>query len=208
MAYRDLVVVGASAGGVEALQSLVSGLAPDLPVAMLVVLHVPPYEQSNLASILARTARLPVEVASDGAPIVKGRIYVAVPDHHLLIEKNRLRVTRGPKENRARPAVDALFRSAAFSFGPRVIGVVLSGSLDDGTAGLWTVKDRGGIALVQSPAEAMFSSMPESALQHVDVDGVLPLQALSEAIGGFVLQTVPEDEVPGGAAVELETRIA
>lgn len=208
MAHRDIVVVGASAGGVEALQRLVAGLSPALPAAIFVVVHMPPYQRSELADILAKATALPVVAAKDGAPIVHGKVYVAVPDRHLLFDSDRLRVTRGPKENRTRPAVDVLFRSAAFAFGPRVIGIVLSGALDDGTAGLWAIKDRGGIAMVQSPSEAVFSSMPESALQHVAVDAVLPVLAMPEAIATFVEESLPEMELQASPRMEIETRIA
>ena len=208
MANRNIVVVGASAGGVEALQQLLGGLSPTLAAAIFVVVHMPPYQRSELAAILARATALPVVDASDGAPIVNGRVSVAVPDRHLLLDRNRVRVTRGPKENRIRPAIDVLFRSAAFNFGQRVIGVILTGTLDDGTAGLWAVKDRGGIAMVQSPSEAVFSSMPESALRHVAVDAVLPILAMPEAIVTFTAESLPDAKRPASPRMEIETRIA
>lgn len=139
---------------------------------------------------------------------MRGKVCVAVPDRHLLFDKNRLRITRGPKENRTRPAIDALFRSAAFNFGPRVIGIILTGTLDDGTAGLWAVKDRGGIAIVQSPSEAVFSSMPESALRHVAADAVLPILDMPAAIARFSAETLPETEIQASPIMEIETRIA
>ena len=183
MPGHDLIVVGASAGGVEAISSLVAGLPADLPAAVCVVVHLRPDAQSRLSDILSRAASLPVAAARDGAPLQSGTIYVAVPDLHLLIERaddgrGVLRVVRGPRENRARPAVDPLFRSAALAYGPRVIGVVLSGALDDGTAGLWSVKDRGGIAVVQDPEDAAVSSMPTSAIAEVAVDHVAPVREL------------------------------
>lgn len=209
MARRDILVVGASAGGVEALRILVGGLPASLPVAVFVVLHLSPYERSHLPAILARGSRLPVQAARDGMPITPGQVYVAVPDFHLLLERNQVRTTRGPRENRARPAVDVLFRSAAYHHGPRVIGIVLTGNLDDGTAGLWAVKDRGGIALVQSPQDAPFPSMPESALQHVAVDQVLPVSAMAAALADLTQETVSDDG-PGdiNQGMEMETRIA
>lgn len=170
MAHRDIVVVGASAGGVETLMQLVAGLPPDFSASVFIVMHIPPYSVSHLHVILGRATTLPVVQAEDKLRIKPGHIYVGVADHHLLVDAEHIRVTRGPKENRFRPAVDSLFRSAAYSFGPRVIGVVLTGALDDGTAGLWAVKDRGGIAIVQHPQEAMYPSMPESALRNVAVD--------------------------------------
>lgn len=209
MAQRNILVVGASAGGVEALKVLIGGLPASLPMAVFIVLHLSPHERSQLASVLETVAQLPVQCAEDGMPIIAGQIYVAVPDCHLLLEPDQVRITRGPKENRFRPAIDALFRSAAYHFGPRVIGIVLSGSLDDGTAGLWAVKDRGGIALVQSPDEAQFPSMPQNALAHVDVDHVLPVSAMPAAILGFLQETAPtggKAKIDG--AMEIETRIA
>ena len=209
MPSRDIIVVGASAGGVEALQTLVSSLPASLPATILVVLHIPAHSPSHLHLILDRAGELPAMPASDGAPIVPGRVYVAVPDRHLLLEEDRIRVTRGPKENRARPAVDALFRSAAYAFGPRVIGVVLSGNLDDGTAGLWAIKDRGGIVLVQSPQEAQFPSMPESALQHVAVDHVLPVADMPSVISNLTRDNVMTGNyAPAPELMAEETHIA
>ncbi|HEX6123143.1 MAG TPA: chemotaxis protein CheB, partial [Ktedonobacterales bacterium] len=136
MSHHDLIVIGASAGGVEALITIARELPHDLPAAVCVVLHVPPHVPSLLPKILAQAGPLPATHARDQEPLLPGRIYVAPPDHHLLARQGHLRVTRGPRENRSRPAVDPLFRTAAHAYGPRVIGVVLSGALDDGTAGL------------------------------------------------------------------------
>ncbi|MBF6648704.1 chemotaxis protein CheB [Methylobacter sp. BlB1] len=186
MAHRDIIVVGASAGGIPALESLVAGLPATLPAAVLVVLHLSPHIPSYLDAILARAGALSVTPAIDGEPIVPGRVYVALTDRHLMLEEGRLRVTHGPKENRVRPAIDVLFRSAAYAFGPRVIGVVLSGLLDDGTAGAWAIKDRGGVVLVQSPEEAKHASMPESVLRHVDVDYTLPVAHMPRVIAQLI----------------------
>jgi two-component system chemotaxis response regulator CheB len=182
MAQRDMVVIGASAGGLEMLLSFVSALPANLSAAVLVVLHIPAHTPTKLEQILARVSRLPVVSPNDGDAIMPGRIYVPVTDRHLLVEGNQIRLARGPKENRARPAVDVLFRSAAYFYGPRVIGIVLSGNLDDGTAGLWAIKDRGGIAIAQSPDEAQFPSMPQSAIEHVEVDYVLPVADMAATI--------------------------
>jgi two-component system chemotaxis response regulator CheB len=136
MPARDIIVIGASVGGIEALRAIAGGLPKDLPAAVFVVLHTSPEAPGILADILDRAGALPASFAADGERLLPGRIYVAPPDKHLVVEPNRVRLTRGPKENRFRPAVDPLFRSAAQVYGPRVIGVILTGYLDDGTAGL------------------------------------------------------------------------
>jgi two-component system, chemotaxis family, protein-glutamate methylesterase/glutaminase len=196
MVHRDIVVVGASAGGVEALQTLIAGLPADFPAAVLMVLHMPAHSPSLLPGILARKGRLPITDAKDGEVPVPGRVYVASADRHLLLGPDCIRLSRGPKENRARPAVDVLFRSAAHNFGPRVIGIVLSGRLDDGTAGLWTIKDCGGLALVQSPEDADYASMPESALKHVKVDHTLPVADMPTLLVELTRKAVHSDEQP------------
>jgi two-component system chemotaxis response regulator CheB len=148
---------------------------------------------------------MPVTFAFDRQPIRPDTVYVAVPDRHLMIERDCIRVTRGPKESRARPAIDVLFRSAALTFGPRVIGVVLSGSLDDGTAGLWQIKEGKGLALVQDPEEAQHRSMPDSAIEHVDVDFVGTVHALAAEITRLVatrLSGLPEPLSRPGQHVE------
>jgi two-component system chemotaxis response regulator CheB len=179
---HTIVVVGASAGGIEALMNLVRRLPGDLPAAVFVVVHVPPTATSALPSILERAGALPALHPADGQPIEPSRIYVAPPDHHLLVRPGQVRLGRGPKENGHRPAVDPLFRSAALHYGPRAIGVVLSGSLDDGAAGLLAIKGRGGMALVQDPDEALFPSMPRAAMENVEVDAVLPAAELAKCI--------------------------
>ncbi len=170
-----MVVVGASAGGVEALQHIVAALPADYPGAVCVVLHIPPQAPSVLPRILSRAARLRCVAAEDGMALHAGMVYVAPPDHHVLLAPGRIRVTRGPRENGHRPAVDPLFRTAARVYGPRAVGVVLTGNLDDGTRGLREIVRRGGAAVVQAPDEAPFPSMPNSAIVHVAVDHVLPV---------------------------------
>jgi two-component system, chemotaxis family, protein-glutamate methylesterase/glutaminase len=167
---NNIIVIGASAGGVEALSTLVRALPAGLPAAVFVVLHIPAQSPSLLPSILSRAGQLPAIQPTDGMAISPGCIYVAPPDHHMLLERGYIRIVRGPRENRHRPAIDPLFRSAARSYGARVTGVILTGTLDDGTAGLLAVKQRGGIAIVQDPKEALYTSMPRSALDHVAVD--------------------------------------
>jgi two-component system, chemotaxis family, protein-glutamate methylesterase/glutaminase len=178
MANRDIVVVGASAGGTEALTELVRGLPPDFPAALFVVVHFPASSSSVLPRILSRAGSLPAIHADDGIAFERGRIYVARPDCHLMVRDGRLSVRKGPKENNARPAIDPLFRSAARSSGARVIGVVLSGNLDDGTAGLLSIKQHGGIAVVQAPETALYPGMPRSAIDHVPIDYVVPLDQI------------------------------
>ena len=169
-ASHDLVVVGASAGGVKALLELVGGLPVDFRGSVFIVLHVPPHLPSALADILARASQLPCAAARDDEPIEPGRIYVAQPNRHLVVRDGRVKLEFGPRENSARPSVDMLFRSAARAYGPRVVGIVLSGMLSDGALGLAIVKLRGGITMVQDPEEAAFAGMPQSALSTARVD--------------------------------------
>jgi two-component system, chemotaxis family, protein-glutamate methylesterase/glutaminase len=209
MARRDIVVIGASAGGVEALKSLVAELPAGLPAAVFVVLHVPPRSSSLLDIILARAGTIPVRQASDGARIEPGCVYVAVPDRHLMLESDVIRVTKGPRENRSRPAVDVLFRSAAYAFGPRVVGVVLSGGLDDGTAGLWQIKDRGGIAIVQAPETALHPSMPKSALEYVEVDHCVSPNEIGQLVGDLAGRELAFSGGKGeDSLIEIENHIA
>lgn len=179
---RNIVVIGTSAGGVQALIALFESLPGDLHAAFLVVLHIPAHEPSVLHTILSRVTDMRVVAAQDGQRIEARTVYVAIADRHLMLTENGIRLTRGPKECRVRPAVDVLFRSAAVNFGGRVIGVILSGALDDGTAGMWAIKDRGGLTYVQDPSEAMLSSMPDSAIEHVDIDLVGPAAVLATAL--------------------------
>jgi two-component system, chemotaxis family, protein-glutamate methylesterase/glutaminase len=210
MAGHDIVAIGASAGGVETLIELVGGLPADLPAAVFIVLHIPAHAVSALPRILGRHCELPVEHPEDGTAIKHGHIYVAPPDYHLLVKPRRIRLTRGPSENGHRPAVDPLFRSAARSYGPRVIGVVLSGALNDGTAGLWTIKSTGGLAVVQDPRDALYSGMPSSAIEHVPVDYILPLAEMPSALAKMVRQPVTEQPNPGEneSKIEYETEMA
>ena len=209
MAGHDIFVVGASAGGVEALVEVVRRLPPRLPAAVFVVLHIPSQSPSLLPEILSRSGLLVASHAKDGEKIEHGHIYVAPPDHHLLVERDHVQVVRGPKENRHRPAVDVLFRSAARAYGPRVVGVILSGALDDGTAGLLAVKRRGGIAVVQEPKDALYSGMPQSALQHVAVDYSVPLSDIGSLLKRLVYEQAEEEGAyPVSEDMEMETKLA
>ena len=196
MPGHDIIVIGASAGGVEALVKVVSSLPRALPASLFVVLHLPAESSSSLPTILSRTGHLPAVHPEDCSPIVPGTIYVALPDYHLVVERDMVRLTRGPRENRHRPAIDPLFRSAALAYGSRVIGVILTGALDDGTAGLLAIKRHGGITLVQDPHEALFTGMPRSALAHVQVDYVLPLVDIGQQLTQLANTSVAEKGVP------------
>jgi len=199
---HDVIVIGASAGGVEALQQVVRALPADFPAAIFVVMHVAPRSKSLLPEILTRAGQLPADHPEDGAPIEHGRIYVAPPDHHLMIERDHVHLTCGPKEQHHRPCLNVTFRSAALSHGEQVVGVVLSGELDDGTAGLWEIQRRGGVTVVQNPEEAAFPSMPLSALREIEIDHTVGLKEipplLLQLVDGGVKQpaiglTVDED---------------
>jgi two-component system chemotaxis response regulator CheB len=206
-ARRDIVVVGASAGGVQALQALVRGLPPDFAACMLVVVHVSPTGQSVLPMILSQAGRLPAEHARDNQRVEQAHIYVAPPDHHLTLKPHgRLAVSRrGPRENGFRPAIDPLFRTAARRYGARVIGVILTGGLDDGTLGLAHIKEHGGVAVAQDPAEAVFPSMPQSAINHVDVDHVLPVAGMASLLVRLVREPLPAGAVAEGAQSVAES---
>lgn len=205
MPDHDIVVVGASAGGVEALVQLAGSLPADLPAAVFVVLHVPSTGTSALPDILSRQGRLPATHAKDGEPIENGRIYVAPPDHHLLLRTGHVHLARGPRENGHRPAVDPLFRSAAREYATRVIGVVLSGALDDGTAGLVAIKARRGLAVVQEPTDALYPGMPGSVLAHVEVDHVLPAASIGALLARLTKE--PAGEPPGPAPADMKVEV-
>jgi two-component system chemotaxis response regulator CheB len=207
---KNMIVIGASAGGIEALRTLFGALPGDIPASIFVVVHVSPQSPSVLPQIFSRAGDVSVVSPRDWEEIRPGQIYVAPPDHHLIIEPPAyVRLTRGPKENRFRPAVDPLFRSAARAFGPRVIGVVLSGGLDDGTAGLLAIKRQGGITVVQDPHEAYAPSMPLNALKHVKIDHCLPVSELAPLL--VRLASEPYEEKGAYAVPEnmkLEIKIA
>jgi two-component system chemotaxis response regulator CheB len=206
MPDHGIVVVGASAGGVEALVELAASLPGDLSAAVFVVLHLPATGTSALPEILRRHGPLPAAHVRDSEPIQPGRIYVAPPDHHVLVRTGHVHLSRGPRENGHRPAIDPLFRSAAREYATRVIGVVLSGALDDGTAGLLAIKSRGGIAVVQNPEDALYPGMPGNALEHAQVDHVLAAASMGKLLTRLLanLAEPPADPAPTGMRVEVE----
>lgn len=214
MGTQNIIVIGASAGGFEAIQTLVAGLPKNLPASIFIVWHMSADVIGIMPHVLNKLNTLPAANAIDGEAIVEGRIYVAPPDRHLMVENGLVRITRGPKENRFRPAVDPLFRSAANVYGPRVIGIILSGALDDGTSGLWAVKECGGLAVVQHPDDAAVSSMPESALREVKVDYTVPvadMPALLERLCTSATPPSPEKKQPtmvNNDLLQAEVRLA
>lgn len=175
---HDIIVIGASMGGVEALKSLVARFPKDLPATICVVLHLPAGYRSKLPEILSSAGPISAFHPEDGEPLRPNCIYVAPSDRHLLVEPGRVRVVKGPRENNHRPAVDPLFRSAALAYGARVVGVVLTGSLNCGTSGLIAIKSQGGVAVVQDPADAYCGEMPRNALEYVAADYCVPLAKL------------------------------
>lgn len=205
---RDIVVIGASAGGVEALLALVPQFPADFPASVFIVTHIPAEYPSQLPKILSRGSKLPVMHPFDGQKMERGQIYVAPSDYHLLIDGEDIRLSRGPKENHFRPAIDVLFRSAARSHGSRVTGIVLTGVLDDGAAGLFAIKSRGGRAMVQLPSDALFADMPRNAMKAVDVDYCLPISEMGVILESMVNENdgAKEGAVPEG--MELEVKIA
>jgi two-component system chemotaxis response regulator CheB len=208
MKHCDFVVIGASAGGLQPLMTIVRALPPSFAGAVFVVMHTPADGSGFLPQILSRVSRLPVSFAEDGEPIPFGHIRVAAPDHHLLVTYDVIRSMHGPRENGFRPAIDPLFRTAARSHGSRVVGIVLSGALDDGTFGASIIKEQGGVVIAQDPDEALVPSMPQSAIEHVQVDHVFRAEAIApfleqlcrqEAEGEIAMarSKEPESQMPG-----------
>jgi two-component system chemotaxis response regulator CheB len=202
MPSRDVIVVGGSAGALAALSAIIGALPASLPACVLVVVHSAPHGGSLLPDILQRVSKLTVAVASDGDAVRRGRVYLARPDRHLLIDGRRLVLGRGPRENGFRPAIDPLFRTAAREFGSRVIGVVLSGALSDGAYGLSAIKAAGGVAIVQDPREACVATMPLNALNEVAVDYMLP----AAEIAGVIARLVRTNRGQGGSPMPARTQ--
>lgn len=202
MRGHEIIVIGASEGGVDAVPQLIASLPADLPAAVFVVLHIPAKGPDLLAAIIGRQATLPVRNGIDGEKIEPSRVYVAPPDHHLQVAGGHVVLTRGPRENRHRPAIDALFRSAAEAYGRRVTGVVLTGNLDDGTAGLNRVKIHGGTAIVQNPEGAAAPGMPASALRNVRVDHCVPLAEIGPLLVRLSASRTTRKKKPKARAAE------
>jgi two-component system chemotaxis response regulator CheB len=204
----NVVAIGASAGGVEALTSVVAGLPPDLPYAIVVVLHMPAGAPSVLARIIDRSGPLPAVTAADGAPLEHGTVHVAAPNHHLLVVDGRLMLSEGPTENGHRPAINALFRSVALAHGQRAVSVLLSGVLDDGVLGSGAVRSCGGTTIAQTPSDALFPAMPQNAVEA----GVIDHQVSAAEVGGLLKQLAArefeERAMEPDPRMELENRIA
>jgi len=201
---RDLVVIGASAGGVDALQELVADLPPEFPAAILVVLHVASTGTSVLPQILARKGALPAAFARSGDELQRGQLLVAPADHHMLVHDGRILLTQGPRENGHRPAIDPLFRSAARDRDGRCIGVILSGLLDDGASGLRLIKATGGAAVVQDPNDAMFPSMPRAAMAMTEVDRIAGAGEMAAALCALIEEPVEHRLAHAGAATPAD----
>jgi two-component system chemotaxis response regulator CheB len=192
----------------EALTRLLPDIPADIPAALFIVLHMPAQNPGLLPQILSRYSSLAVNPVVNGEPVKPGHIYVAAPDYHLIIESGKVHLLRGPRENRHRPAVDVLFRSAALAYGPRVTGVVLTGALDDGTAGLFAIKRRGGMAVIQDPKDALFSSMPQNAAENVQIDFAVPLTEMGPLLARLAYQEAPAaQKFPAPQEMQKEGRI-
>jgi two-component system chemotaxis response regulator CheB len=203
MARRDIVVIGGSSGGIEAVRTILAELPADLGASIFIVIHTAPASPGVLDRILGRVSLLPVGYAVNREPIRPRRVSIAPVDHHLILERDHVRTTRGPRENRFRPAVDPLFRTAAVAHRHRVIAIVLSGGQDDGAVGIGLVKQHGGIAIVQDPQEAVAPAMPLAAIRHVSADYVLGADEIAGVLRQLVAEPVPDVEI---AMDEEETR--
>jgi two-component system, chemotaxis family, protein-glutamate methylesterase/glutaminase len=197
---RDLIVIGASAGGVPVITTLLQRLPHDLRAAVAIVLHRSPFHETRLPLVLGRHSDLRVTEPLDGDPLERGTVYIAPRDQHMLVDRGVIRLDRGPKQHRTRPAVDPLFRSASAIYGPRVVGVILSGMGSDGVSGLIAIKANGGISLVQSPAEAQFPVMPNHALKEDHVDGSLPVMRIADVLAVLAEGGAVGNGTPHGAA--------
>ena len=207
MQNRDIIVIGGSAGATAPLKAILGRLPADLPAAVFIVLHIPAHGIGILSTVASAAGKLPVRQAESGMPIETGGVYLAAPDHHLLIHDGHIQLGRGPRENLVRPAIDPLFRSAALHYGPRVIGVVLSGLLSDGASGLNAIKRCGGIALVQDPKDAISDEMPLRALEVTTVDLCVPGARLGDVLSDLVRERAGA-ALPIPPEIALEVKIA
>ncbi len=207
VAKKDIITIGGSAGSSVALKRLLHDLPRDLPASIFVSTHIPAHGVNLLAEVLSGSATLPVTRALDGQPIERGHVYVAAPDRHLLLVDGTMRLGEGPRENMARPSIDPLFRSAALSYGPRVVGVVLSGMLNDGASGLHAIKSCGGTTVVQHPLDAESDQMPLSALEATEVDHVAPAADLGRLLAAIARSDAGTGVVPPDD-LRLEVEIA
>ncbi len=194
MPQHDIIAIGASVGGINAMKAIIASFPENLPAAVFVVIHTTEDNPGRLPSLLNRNSKIPVVYASHDSPVQPGRVYLARPGQQLVLERNRMKLTNGPRENRHRPAVDVLFRSAAQAYGSRVVGVVLTGNLDDGTLGLIEIKRREGLAVVQDPDDAFAPSMPRAALEAVKADYVLPIKDIGPHLVRVATSSLPEPE--------------
>ena len=207
MDNRDIIVIGGSSGATAPLKTILGALPQDLSAAVFIVLHIPARSLGLLATVTSAVAHLPVHAAADGMAIRTGNIYLGVPDHHLILDEGRIRLGRGPRENMARPSIDPLFRSAAAAYGPRVIGVLLSGLLNDGASGLEAIKRCGGLTLVQDPADAIADEMPRSALSVTEVELTLSAARIGDVLSDLV-RDAPGPRLPVPPDIRLEVDIA
>ena len=207
MSNRDIIVIGGSSGASAPLKELLGRLPADLPAAVFIVLHIPAQGIGILSTVVSAAGKLPVRQAENGMQIENGQVYLGPPDHHLLLAEKRIVLGRGPRENMVRPAIDPLFRSAALHYGPRVIGVVLSGLLSDGASGLNAIKRCGGIAVVQEPSDAIADEMPLRALEATTADLCVPGRRLGDVLSELV-RDVPGAALPIPPEIKLEVEIA
>lgn len=204
---RNIIVIGASSGGISAIKEVINGLPQNINAAVVVVIHVSIHSNCDtIASILQNYTSLTCVVASNGVTLQKGYLYLAPAGHQLMLKEDIILLTHGPYENKYRPAIDVLFRSAAVYYGNRVIGVILTGLLDDGTSGMYAIKKSGGLCIVQDPSDASFPDMPKSVLNKIEVDYILPVTEIAEAILSFLAVPLPP-RVPISKEIEIEVQI-
>src|SRR5215510_4258480 len=207
MANRDILAIGTSAGGFDALRFLAAEFSPELPASVVVVIHQSTQFRSELDAILTQAGPLPASFAADGQTLQKGRIYIAPAERHLIVESEHLRLGSGPRENNARPSLDPLFRSAALCCGSRTVGAVLTGTLGDGAAGLSALKQSGGITVVQDPNDAAFPEMPTTALARSQPDHVVGLAGMPALLERLARQPAGQP-VPVVSSLQYEVNIA